>query len=354
MHGRLGSVSLLSMGNLMRFRFLVLMLAVVAIVMPAAAKVEPFSYAIGGTTAPGDPGDMLWQRYLENAKSLSGGAADVKPLIRGETGGEENMMGALRRNRIQVAGFSESGMSKQIPEYAVINLPFLFASAEEADFVIDNYLADFYRALTDAQGMEILAWTEVGFMNLYGPQPMLSPTDAKGKRLRALQSRSSIMFMESIGADVINVTIPELIPSLQTGLVNGGETSVMMYTRSGVADYAPFYTLTEHAYSTAVLVANKRWFDALSPEQQRVVRDAQPKIEETRDFMRSENAKQLAEIEAKGITIVRLTAEQRAVWAEATKANHAKLIGEIGGRAQEAYDLILKGKAEFARRNATE
>lgn len=321
--------------------------------LPASA-VAPFSYAIGGTTAPGDPGDMMWQKYLENAKTLSNGAADVKPLIRGETGGEENMMGALRRNRIQVAGFSESGMSKQIPEYAVINLPFLFDSAEEADFVIDNHLADFFRPLTEAAGMEVLSWMEVGFMNLYAPKPMLSPNDAQGQRLRALQSRSSIMFMEAIGADVINVTIPELIPSLQTGLVDGGETSVMMYTRSGVADYAPVYTLTEHAYSTAVLVANKRWFDGLSPEQRRVVRAAQPKIEETRAFMRGENAKQLAEIEAKGVKIVRLTPEQRAAWAEATRANHAKLIAEIGGRAQEAYDLILEGKAEFARRQAAQ
>jgi TRAP-type C4-dicarboxylate transport system substrate-binding protein len=320
-----------------------------AVAAPALAAIEPFSYTIGGTTAPGDPGDMMWQRYLENARTLSGGAAEVKSLIRGETGGEENMMGALRRNRIQVAGFSESGMSKQIPEYAVINLPFLFASAAEADFVIDRYLADFFRALTQAQGMEILSWMEVGFMNLYERVPLLAPDDAKGRRLRALQSRSSILFIEAIGADVINVTIPELIPSLQTGLVTGGESSVMMYTRSGVADYAPVYTLTEHAYSTAVLVANKRWFDRLSPAQQRVVREAQPTSAETRAFIRGENAAQLAEIEAKGIAIRRLTSEQRAAWAEATRANHAKLIAEIGGRAQEAYDLILKGKAEFAR-----
>ena len=48
--------------------------------------------------------------------------------------------------------------------------------------------------------------------------------------------------------------------------------------------------------------------------------------------------------------VLRVSEEQKARWREAAEGSHQRLIDRIGGRAQEIYDLILAGKADFAAR----
>lgn len=305
---------------------------------------------VGATVAPGDIGDVIWNNYAKKVSDTSNGRLAVKLLIRGETGGEDGMMTALLRNRIQIASFSEAGMSRAVPEYGLLAAPYLFDTIGEWHFVLDNFLKPFLAELTEAKGLTIANWQDVGWNNIYGKAPLLSPADTKGYRMRALSSNTSVMFLESIGADVIHLQRTELVTSLQTGLVDGGETALVLYARGGEATYAPHFTLTEHSRASGTSVFNKPWLDGLSAEDRKIIEGGYG----TEDEQRAEAARlydaEMARLPGLGVTVHHLTPEQRSRFREATLANTRKLIDATGGRAQELYDLIQKGRAEFVKR----
>lgn len=73
--------------------------------------------------------------------------------------------------------------------------------------------------------------------------------------------------------------------------------------------------------------------------------------QENRDIVREVVAGQEREWQEAGrVTFYELNEEQKARWREAAEGSHQRLIERIGGRAQEIYDLILVGKADFAAR----
>ncbi|MDX2144538.1 MAG: TRAP transporter substrate-binding protein [Rhodospirillaceae bacterium] len=309
---------------------------------------ETYIATAGATVSPGDIGDIIWNSYARTVSEKSGGKLKVKLLIRGETGGEDGMMNALMRGRIQISSFSEASMSRLVPEYMLIAAPYLFDSAAEAQFVMDNFLKQPFVEMTAKKGVVMHEFQEVGWNNIYGKKPLLSPEDTKGYRMRALPSDTSQLFLASIGADVIHLQRTELVTSLQTGLIEGGETALVLYARGGEAIYAPHFILTEHSRASGSSVFNKAWLDGLDPATRDIMLTSYQTLEEQRADAAKLYDQELARLPTVGVTVHTLTPEQRAKFREATKPNTQRLIEKIGGRAQEIYDTILEGKRAFA------
>lgn len=302
---------------------------------------------LGGTTVPDTPGEAVWLAFEAQAEAASAGRLELRPLIYGQLGSEEQLLSGLRRGRIQFANLSAQVTSTVVPELALLYAPFLFDSAEQADFVYDTYLTDIYRELLAQQKLHLLTWYEIGFHSVYAKNPIILPADAAGRRFRVSSSLNARLFAEAIGADVIPLGFGEIVSGLQTGLIEAGENSISLYARTGIADEAPEYTQTRHAFGVSVIVADKQWWDGLDDADRDVLRDSFPTIEESRRLTRRQDIEDLQDPQI-GIRLHRLTPEQREEWKRATADVTRKLIDSLGGRSREIYDLIVRGKAEFA------
>ena len=182
---------------------------------------------------------------------------------------------------------------------------------------------------------------------MYGKQPIILPSDARGKRFRVSSSLNARLFAESIGADVFPLGYGEIVSSLQTGLVEAGENSISLYARTGIASEAPHFTLTRHSFGVSVIVSDLKWWQALPQGDRDILVETFPSIDISRRSIRQQDLEDLADPEL-GIVLHRLTPEQRDEWKRVTAGITAKLIESIGGRSSEIYALIEKGKAEFA------
>ncbi len=301
---------------------------------------------LGGTTVPDTPGEAVWLHFKQQAEIAAQGRLELRPLIYGQLGSEEQLLSGLRRGRIQFANLSAQVTSTVVPELALLYAPFLFDSAAEADYVYDTYLTDLYRDLLADQNLHLVTWYEIGFHSIYATTPIIIPADARGKRFRVSSSLSARLFAEAIGADVIPLGYGEIVSSLQTGLIEAGENSVSLYARTGIADEAPHFSQTRHAFGVSVIVAEKRWWDALPGEDRTVLTESFPPVEESRRLSRAQDTADLAD-PALGIIVHALTAEQRAAWQAETANVTEQMIEKLGGRAREIYDVIVKGKAEY-------
>jgi TRAP-type C4-dicarboxylate transport system substrate-binding protein len=292
--------------------------------------------------------EMLWLAFEKRVEAALPDN-DVRLLIRGEAGPEEQMFGSLRRDRIQVAGGSFAGVAMLVPEIALLSAPFLFDSEEEVDFVMDGYMLGAFRELFGRIGLRLLHWTEIGWVNLYGKLPLHTPAAARGQRVRASASIASQAFVREIGADTITMPFSEVLPSLQTGLIDAGVTSVTMYALSGIPSEAPYYVLTRHTYDMGVMLASSKWYDALPDHERAVYELGLGGAQSTRRAARDSVAALMRELPEKGVKLHDPTPQERAAWREAAWPSHRKLIRQIGGQAQRIYDTLLEGREAFAR-----
>lgn len=304
-----------------------------------------------GFSLPGSVDERNWRRFEQNVNAWAP-EFQLKMLIHGEGGPEETQLSNARRGRVQIAGISFAGAAAVVPEIAVLSAPYLFESQAEADYIMDEVLLEPFRRLFAASDLRLLQWVDIGWVNLYARKPLATPSDARGVRLRAASSLASQEFVLALGGDMISLPFPDVLPALQTGLIDGGVTSVTMYSLSGLVHEAPHFVLTEHSYDVGVLVANKPWFDKLTPHDKDVFEQAFGSAGQARADARAAVAELSAKLADQGASIRQLTSEERRAWAEASRPAHRAIIDKAGGRSQEIYDLVMQGKAQFAARAA--
>ncbi len=306
----------------------------------------PLSMTVGGTGIPNTIGEQHFLDF-EQAVNLGIPEMETKLLVYGQLGSEENLVSGLRRNRVQFANLSAIIVSTLVPEAALLYAPYLFDSAKEADFIYDNYLTAIFTELLAEKNLQFIAWSEIGFHNVYAKEPILNPMDAKGKRYRVSASLSSRYFAEAIGADLIPMGYGEIVQSLQTDLIEAGDNSVALYVKTGKEQEAPHYTLTQHSLGMSIMVARKEWWDDLNAEEQLIIKAAWPAATESRRLLRAEADEDLSNAEKMGISVYELNQEQRQLWKDATQGQVQRLANQIGGRSNELLELINAGKKEF-------
>ncbi|MBL8327898.1 MAG: TRAP transporter substrate-binding protein [Rubrivivax sp.] len=311
---------------------------------PLAGAQEPITLRTGAFAPPGSPFAVFWQQFKANVERDSKGT--IKVDLNTNDPNEGNLLSNLRRGRVDCVGASLQGTSTILPEVAVLQLPYLFTSFRQVDHVYDAGLLDTYRKLFAARGVELLRFVEVGFTHLYGTAAIKAPADLKGVKLRATQARASQAFVSAIGAEPVVLPIAEAMPGLQTGLIKGGESGIVVYA-AVLSNAAKHYTLTAHAFDSGTVMCNREWFGKLTPEQQTAVRngwDSKAQAIATR----AANDKFLAEgAAAKGVTVYRPTAAEQALWQAAGKKAADELLAAQGPEGRRIYDEIQKDLAKL-------
>jgi TRAP-type C4-dicarboxylate transport system substrate-binding protein len=109
-----------------------------------------------------------------------------------------------------------------------------------------------------------------------------------------------------------------------------------------------------HNPSMLGIIANKKWWDRLTPDQQAAVQNGYVDAATARAGIRADGLRELEiAVRTKGVMAHAVSPEARARWKQATLPVHRRLIAQAGGRAQEIYDKAMEGKRAFAERAAT-
>ncbi|MCY3750226.1 MAG: TRAP transporter substrate-binding protein [Gammaproteobacteria bacterium] len=299
---------------------------------------------------PDTPWHDFWLRFATTLEERDAAEEiDLDLFISGELGSEETALANLRRGRVQIGGFALQGVATLIPELNVLLAPYLFDSREEAAFVMDNYLSDAYSKLFAEKGLKLIQWSEVGWFYVYGKQPLLTPDATRGISMRSSNALGSRYFAEAIGADLIPLSFAEVIPALQTNLIESGQTGVGMYTLAGIAKAAPHLVLTRHAFDMGPILANKVWYDGLPERFRRLIFDSIESAEVNRTLIRAALDNYFRNsLPAMDVTVHELSEQQQAQWRTVALPTHQLLLRDTGGQAEHIYALVQRGKAEFS------
>ena len=303
-----------------------------------------------GTVAPaGTPWADVLEQIQKRVKQESNGAIEIKTYLGGQLGGEIEILNGIRRGRIQGGGITSAALAAAIPEMDVLELPYLFASSAEADYVLDNYLYTYFSKLFDAKDMVLVTWAENGWRNIgHKKKLMKSPSDLKGEKIRSQESKSHLAWWKATEASAVAIAIPEVLSALQTGVVEGFDNTALFTLAAEWHTAIKFFTVSEHIYQPAAVVYSKKFWDKLSDaDKKTMMGEGNGSAAPSRVAVRALGNELIDVLKSSGIEVYTLNDNEKEKFREKLVGLHAKVVKDIGGNAQAVYDLIQKGKQAF-------
>jgi TRAP-type C4-dicarboxylate transport system substrate-binding protein len=124
---------------------------------------------------------------------------------------------------------------------------------------------------------------------------------------------------------------PEVYTALETKTVDGQENPMATILASKFFEVQKHAVLSNHIYSVWALLMSKKFWDRLTPDEQKIIMEAANEAKDyERNTIRAYDAKALEELKAKGMQVTTLPEAETAKLREKTKPVWAKFSKEFG------------------------
>lgn len=232
------------------------------------------------TVAPtGTPWTEGLSSFKQQVEADSGGRIKVKVFAGGVLGDENETVLSTQRGQIQGVGASTGALASLVPELNVLEMPFLFKSATEADHILDEVVLSTMDTAFASRGLKLGFWSENGyrcFGTNYGF--VKTPSDLKGHKIRSQENPVHIEMYKALGASPVPIPTTEVLTSLQTGVVDGWDNTPLFAQAAQWMTATRYFTVTRHIYQPAAIALNKAWFDGLPADLQAVLLTARASL----------------------------------------------------------------------------
>ena len=248
---------------------------------------------------------------------------------------EQTQFGVIDLNRVSLGPFNNIIEETQIP-----SLPYIFRSVEHMHHVMDGPIGDEILAAFTAHDLIGLAFYDGGSRSFYNKEkPINSVADLKGMKFRVMQSDMFVDMVSALGANATPMPYGEVYSSIQTGVIDGAENNWPSYDSSGHYEVAKYYTLDQHLIVPEVLVMSKKTWDTLSPEDQKIVKEAaKASVPEMRKLWDAQEKVSQDKIRAAGVQIV--TDIDKKPFIEAMKPVYEKYV-----KSDKLKDMVARIQA---------
>lgn len=307
------------------------------------AQIEVKFGSLAPTRTPwADDLDFIKKRV----ESESNHTIKIKLFLGTAFGGETEILRGIKRGQIQGGGFTTAAIASIIPEMEILEIPYLFANAKESDCILDNHLLKTFRQLFSAKGLILVSWTEVGFRNIGNKtREIRTPSDLVGLKLRSQESKIHLEFWKKMGVRPIPISIPEVLPALQIGVVEGFDQTVLMTLAADWKASIQYYTLTEHIYQPAAVLYSKSFYDKLNKVQKKIIMgEGNAMAIKSRKAVRTMNEQSLKMLSRNSIMITKLSNAEKLAFRKAAEGLAASMVKMIGGKAPMIFAKIKTAK----------
>lgn len=278
------------------------------------------------------PKGSRWAKVISKAskeiKSKTGGEVEVKLFAGGVMGNEAAMVRKMRTGQIQGAVITSIGLGEIDPNMLVLQMPFLFKNHKQLDFV-RNKMTPTFDKLMATKGFAILSWGDVGFVYLFSNTPVATVNDVKKTKMWAWDADP--ITKETLKVTGVNATllaVPDVLPSLSTGVINGFLNSPYGAIALQWHKHAKYITDMRVAVTVGAIVITDKSLKSLTPEQRKIVKDTYKKAEaDLLKQVRADNAASYRSLKKKGLIAVK--PQQFPEWMKLAKTVRGNLRGTL-------------------------
>jgi len=283
-----------------------------------------------GTLAPKN---SLYHRQLmelgEVWRTAQGGNAKYLVYPDGSQGGEAELARRMRIGQLQGALLSVVGLREIEPSISALqNMPLLFKSWEEVDYVREKMRPGMEKKFLD-KGFVVLSWGDAGWVRFFSKDAAFRPDDFKRMKFFAWGAEPEQQaIMKSLGYTPVPLETSDILPSIQTGMINVVPSTPYFALASQVFSTAPNMLDINWAPIVGALVVTKKAWDEMSPEVQATMRTASDKAGvQLRAKARQEVDEAVDAMKKRGLVVNRPNAAQMQEWNDLAEKLYPRIRG---------------------------
>ena len=305
-----------------------------------------------GTAFPWGQGGQLW---ADKGRERTNGRINIKlypgtSLVQGD---QTREFSAIRQGVIDMAVGSTINWSPQVKALNLFSLPFLFPDYAAVDAVVQGEAGkEIFKALEKA-GVQPLAWGENGYREISNSKHAITkPEDLKGLKIRVVGSPLFLDTFTALGANPTQMSWADAQPAMASKAVDGQENPLAVYQAAKLQSVGQNHiTLWGYMNDPLIFVVNKDVWNSWTPEDREIVRQAaidagREEIAIARKGLVEEGKPLVKELEALGVTVTDLNAEQRKAFAEATRSVYDKWKPQIGTNLVEMAEKAIAARKQ--------
>ncbi len=314
--------------------------ALIALAAPTFAETEvKLGYALAADSHYG----VAAKKFEEVVLAETGDQFSFTHFPSSGLGGEREVIEGLQLGTIEATIVSSGTLANFVPETGVFDIPFLFNGFDHARAVLDGEIGQGILAKFDNVGLHGLAWGEQGFRHITNNRNAIhTPADVAGLKIRTMENPVHLAAFNAMGAAPTPMAWPEVISSLQQGVIDGQENPLSVIVSVKLNEVQKYLTLSGHVYSPAMLLVSKPFWEGLDDAQKAAFeKAATAAAAEMRAFVDNVETTGVATLKERGMEVNELSGEEKAAFQGSIQSAYDGYYKTYG---QELVDSIVNFK----------
>ena len=297
---------------------------VLAAMVAVPAELGAETFRLGLTNNPGDPAFEGATRLAEKVLEATDGRVEIRVFGNGELGNNQQLFSQVSSGAIEMAVVPFGVLADVVPEYTATLGGYFYDDWSELKSVLDadELGVSWNQRLVDTAGLQVLGiWFQGARHVTTTDRELRSPADFEGIKLRAVPNPISLATIRGLGANPTPVPFPELFGALRQGIVDGQENPVGTIHSARLYEVQKNLILTGHQLQALPWLVNSRSWSGMTEDDRATIAAVAGEVAEwTSNYTIDLEGSLVAELEAKGMNIVRLSEEEHAAFRDAVQA----------------------------------
>jgi len=270
-------------------------------------KQETIVLKLGHVSAPDLPYDIASKGFAKEVEERTNGKVKIEVFGGGQLGGDRDMIEQVQLGTLDFFAGSTAALTNFVPEFELMDLPFLFNSHEHVYRALDGEIGDFLNEKLEAAGFKNLGYWEQGFKNISNnKREIRTAKDMEGIKMRIQESPLLSETYKALGATATPMPFTEVYVAIQQGVVEGYEGSIVPFSDIKLYEVQKYLSEARISFGAAVLIMNKEKFESLDPDIQQILIEAGEKYElEERKVNQAKINELMDMVAEKGVQITR-------------------------------------------------
>ena len=320
-----------------------------------AAAVALLCVSLGTNTAKAEtwriatlaPSGSAWMKTLEKGaasiKAKTEGRIQLRYYPDGVQGDENVVVSKVKTGALEGAALTTVGLSQIVPSIRVLELPRLFDSVAEMDYVRRRMWPHFQRKFAK-KGYVLGTPGDVGWIQFMSKNKISSLSQLRRQKLWMWGNDKIVSSMyKELGLKGVRMGVPQVLGALASGRLSGCYGSPLVATALQWYSKIKYMSTLRMSYAIGASLIRKDAYDKASPEdqklQQKLTRSFARKLKRT---VRRDNKKSIGQMKRKGVRFVDAPPAMEAAFDAAAQKVWKKLTGRVYSKWQINKVLELR------------
>lgn len=327
----------------MRSRFSVFLLV---FLWSLSAQAKKVTIKLGTLAPDGSSWHSLLKKMGEQWWQVSQGKVKLKVYAGGVAGSEGDMVRKLRVGQLHSAALSVVGLHDIETSPQAISTPGLVSDQKEWDFVFAKMEPIFEKRFLK-KGFVVLNWGDTGWVQMFSSKKISSLDDLHGLKMFAWAGDpSSSKALRLAGFQPVVISSTDIMPSLQTGMIQGFATAPIMAFTARWYENAKYMINASWGHLPGATIVSKKSWD-------KIPADLQPKllaiarkigVQVNAEVARMQ-AEAIVQMKKNGLQVVELNQADRVKWVKLAEKMWPAIRG--GVCTAEDFDEVKRVRDQY-------